>query len=289
MDASDGVVEEVAALFGGPVDADAFDGFGVASGAVDGSHEFGGIASTECEFGDAFEGSEGGDGHDAGDDGDGDAGDFAAFAEVVEVAVVEEELGDDVVGAGVDFGFEEVHFEGAVGGAGVSFGEAGDADAKAAGVGVPAETADEFDKVDGVAECVFGAVVGDGCGGGGGGVAAEGEDVGDAFGGVASEDFGDVGFGVADAGEVGDGIECGGFLESDDEVVGAFAGGSACAVGDGDEGGLEIFEFADVGEELFGGFIGFWGEEFKGEGGRVCGEDVANVHGGFHPFIRIEG
>src|SRR6185295_9123002 len=172
---------------------------------------------------------------------------------------VEEELGDDIVGAGVDFGFEVVHFEGAVGGGGVAFGETGDADAEAAGVGVSAvrgavvEFFDEADEVGGVLEGVFCAVV---VGVVARGVAAEGEDVGDAVGGVAFEDGGDFGFGVADAGEVGHGVEGGGLFEADDDVVGAFACGAAGAVGDGDEGGFEGFEFADVGEELFGGVVG---------------------------------
>ncbi len=87
-----------------------------------------------------------------------DAGEGAAVAEVEEVVVVEEELGPDVVGTGVDFGFEEVEFGDAVGCGGVAFREGGDADAEAARVGVLAgfvEFFDEGDEVCGVAEVAF--------------------------------------------------------------------------------------------------------------------------------------
>ena len=75
------------------------------------------------------------DRHDPGEDRHPDAGQLAALAEVVEVVVVEEELGADVVGAGVDLALEVVHLLEPVGRAGVPLGEAGDADAEAARVG----------------------------------------------------------------------------------------------------------------------------------------------------------
>ena len=74
--------------------------------------------------------------------------------------------------------------------------------------------------------------------------------------------------------EVGDGVEGGGFLDSDDEVVGALSGGAAGAVGDGDEGGAELFEVGDGLVEVIGGLVGLGGEELEGEGGFVVGEDV---------------
>jgi hypothetical protein len=150
-----------------------------------------------------------GDGHDAGDDRDADAGQFAAVAEVEEVVVVEEQLRADVVGAGVDLGLEVVHLEHAVGRGGVAFGEAGDADAEAARVGMAAalvELADEAHEVGRVLEGVLVAVV---AGEVARRVAAEGEDVADAGLGVAFEDGLDVRLAVADAGEVGIGIERG--------------------------------------------------------------------------------
>ncbi len=106
--------------------------------------------------------------------------------------------------------------------------------------------------------------------------------------GVAGEDVANFGRRMSDAGEVWDGIKGGSFIEFDDEVVGAFAGGAAGAVGDGDESGAERFEFRNMAEKLCGGFIGFWGEEFKGEGCGVSGEDIANMHG-VNPYIRMEG
>lgn len=138
MDAGDLLVEQSGALGGGVVDADAFDGVRVAMGAVEGADECRGEAGAGGEFGHAFHALEGGDGHDAGDDGAVDAGELAAVAEIEEVVVVEEQLGADVVGACVDFGFQQFQFAHAIGGGWVAFGEAGDADAEAAWVWVDA-------------------------------------------------------------------------------------------------------------------------------------------------------
>jgi hypothetical protein len=89
-------------------------------------------------------------GHDAGDDRDGDAGAAAFFDETVIDGVVEEELGGDEVGAGVDLGFErgEIGFGRRC--FGVFLGIAADAEAE---VGVARFK--EGDEVAGVAEAVF--------------------------------------------------------------------------------------------------------------------------------------
>ncbi len=50
MDSVDGLVHEFGALLCGVVDADAFDGFGLAVGAGEGADEFGGVASAGGEF-----------------------------------------------------------------------------------------------------------------------------------------------------------------------------------------------------------------------------------------------
>lgn len=53
VDALDVVVEQVAALFGGPVDTDAADGVVRAIGAAEGAEHGGGVAHALCEFGHA--------------------------------------------------------------------------------------------------------------------------------------------------------------------------------------------------------------------------------------------
>jgi len=277
MDAGDAVVEEVGALLGGVVEADFADGFGGAVGALEGFEELGGEAAAAGEFGHAFHRAEAGDGHDAGDDGGGDSGEGATVAEVVEIVVVEEKLGADVVGTGVYFGFEVLHFKEAVGRGGVTFGKAGDANAEAAGIGMAAEFFDEGDEGGGLGKNVARVVV---IGLVAWRVTAEGEDVADPGGGVAFEDGGDFGFVVADASEVGNGVERGGGFEPEDEVVGEFARGAPRAVGDADKVGLDFFEVADGGVELLLGLRGFRREELEGDGGLAGLKDVADVHGG---------
>ena len=59
-------------------------------------------------------------------------GQLAALAEVVKVAIVEEKLRADVIGAGVDLALEVVHLLQSIGRRRMTFGKAGNADAEAA-------------------------------------------------------------------------------------------------------------------------------------------------------------
>lgn len=226
-------------------------------------------------------------GHDAGDDGDLDSGQIATVAEVVEVAVVEEHLGDDEVGAGVGFGFEVVHLGHAVWCAGVSFWESGDADAEAAGVGVPERLGlilDKRDELGGVAKAFFPPVV---CGFVWW-VATEREDVGHTSLGVGGEQIAEFVLGLLDAGHVGDGVEPGLVLGAQDEVTGEFSGGAAGAVGDGDVGRTELFEPDHAFVERLGGFFGARREELERERGRALLEKVLGVgHRRFRAWVGV--
>src|SRR5690606_22445419 len=115
------------------------------------------------------------DGEDAGDEGDGDAellGEVVVELEVV--FVVEEELGEDEIGAGIDLGAEVEPIGVFAGGAGdVALGESGGAN------GESAEGANEGDEFCGILEAALGGDPG-ACAAGG--ISAEGEDVLDATG-----------------------------------------------------------------------------------------------------------
>ncbi len=119
--------------------------------------------------------------------------------------VVEEKLGADVVRASVHLGFEVVHFEQAVGRGWVTFGKSRYADAKSSLVGMAGEFFDEANQINGLRESIAGVVV---VGLVARRVAAEGEDVADSSGGISFENCRDLCFGMANAGEVGNGIEC---------------------------------------------------------------------------------
>ena len=75
-----------------------------------------------------------------------------------------------------------------------------------------------------------------------------------------------------------DGIERGGLLEAEDEVVRQLPRGSAGAVGDGDERGMQRLKVRDVLVEGFGICRGFWREEFEGHGRLIGCKDIADVH-----------
>ena len=76
-------------------------------------------------------------------------------------------------------------------------------------------------------------------------ISAEGEDVAHPGLGVTLQDGGDVGLAVAHTGEVRNGIERGGSLDSNDEVMRELTRGTARAVGDADKRRFESLEFAD--------------------------------------------
>ena len=130
MDASDLVVEQVAALFGGPVDADLGNGLGIVVAATDGAEQPGGESRAQGQLGHPRQVFLRGDRHDPGDDRHPDPGQLAPLAEIVEVGVAEEELGADVVGAGVDLALEIVQLLEPVGGRGMALGKPRDPDAE---------------------------------------------------------------------------------------------------------------------------------------------------------------
>lgn len=269
VDAADVVIEEVVDLFGRPVDADFFNAFGGRC-PLNGAEEFGGDPGTGSEVGHPGHSGEGIDWHDPGDDGDVDAGEFATLAEVVEIAVIEEKLGDDVIGSGIDLGFEILNFFQAVRGGGMSFGEAGHSDGD-----VGEMFSEERNQIGGVEKTVrgwlpFGLTFGR--------IAAEGEDVAESGLMVALDDAADFVLGRADAGEVGDDGEVGLFLDADDELMGAVASGTSGSVGDGNVGGLKRHEILDILEEEIPIGIGFGRKELEAKGWVSLGKDIGNQH-----------
>ena len=103
MDAVYAVSQEIGNLVDGVGDADIAHGFGSVTVFGNGPLEFDGERG--AAHGDhAFDLSFVSDGHDAGFDGNIDTGDFTAFEEAVEEGVVEEKLGNELTGAGIDFG-----------------------------------------------------------------------------------------------------------------------------------------------------------------------------------------
>ena len=102
MDAVYAVSQEIGNLVDGVGDADIAHGFGGVTVFGDSPLEF--DRERSAAHGDhAFDLSFVSDGHDAGFDGNIDAGDFTTFEEAVEKGVVEEKLGNELTGAGVDF------------------------------------------------------------------------------------------------------------------------------------------------------------------------------------------
>ncbi len=140
--------------------------------------------------------------------------------------------------------------------------EPGDADAEAARVGMFAagvEARNETDQIGGVLKGVLGAIVAFADRG----ISAEGENVAHAFLGITGEDALDLGLRVAHAGEVRHGVERGGALDAQHEVMREVAGGAACAIGDADEVRAVRLEFANGLVQILRGLGSFWGKNSK--------------------------
>ena len=286
VEAGDLGLEEAADLGVGPGDADGFGRVGVGRGGRLGfeRRELGGEGvgvAGAAEGGEFFDLGVRERGQEAGDDGDGDAEGAAASDEGEVGGVVEEELGGDEVGAGVHLFLEVAEVVFGRGGFGVGFGVAADAEAEFGIVG-----ADEGDEFAGVAKAVG---MGLESGGAFGRVAAEGHEVAEAGVAELGEDAVQLGAGVADAGEVGHDLEAEAVAQDEAVFEGAFAGGAAGAIGDGDEVGAEGDESGGGVEDLARAFGGLGREEFDRDQGAAGLEEGRDGLAGVRHRIKIYG
>ena len=177
--------------------------------------------------------------------------------------IVEEKLRADVVGPFIDFRLQMIHFQHAVRGGRMTFGETRDTDAKSAFVGVGsriAELANESNQIRRVLESVLASII---AGEIAWRVAAQSENVADACRGVALENAIDVLFAVANAGQVRNRIQRGLRFDPNNKVMGEFAGGPPGTIGDTDKGGMELFQFPDRLIQGLRGLGGFWRKELE--------------------------
>jgi len=104
-----------------------------------------------------------------------------------------------------------------------------------------------------------------------GGVSAKGEDVMDISIMVALEDLKDFVLRGANACKVGSDGYAGFVLDANDEVVGAFAGGTASSVGDTYGGRVQGHEVGDSVKEVVPAGLCFRGKKLKAIGGTLLG------------------
>ena len=183
--------------------------------------------------------------------------------------VVEEELGDQEAGAGVDLGLQVAEVGLEVGRLGVDLGEAGAAERE-----VPA-AGDELGELGGAAEPALGldevllpARR----------VAAQREDVLDPGLGDPVERRGEALGRLADAAQVGHRFEAELVLEPLRDLDRALAGRAAGAVGDRDEVGPELAQRARGREQLLGRLLGLRREELDREDRRLRVDDLVDAH-----------
>ena len=246
MDAIDILIKEVPALFGGPVDAHLHHAFGIfiatAQALEQGGREYG----AGCEVGHSLQTSDAGDRHDARLNRHVDFLETNPFLPIMECVVVEEQLGADPVGPGVDLGLQVIHAQQAVGCVGVSFGKSGHADPERAAVSIT-ECLDVLNQISGMIEVAVGIPTLSGvCRW----ITAQGKDVSDSGLGVSLEDGVDLMLAVADAGEVGHRGEAGFIQEADDQLVGVVPGRPSGSISHGNERGFQGFEFRHPLEEI---------------------------------------
>jgi Ca2+-binding EF-hand superfamily protein len=110
-------------------------------------------------------------------------------------------------------------------------------------------------------------------------ITAQCEDIADARRRITFQDFPDVLFGMADAGEMGNGRDRGGLLDPDDEIVGELPRPAASTVGHRNESRLERLQFADRLIEILPRCRAARWEKFEGERWFRIGENVVDMHG----------
>ena len=114
------------------------DQFRIVLAALERAQKFRRKTRAAGELGDPFAAAHRSDRHDSGDDRDPDAGQLAAFPEIVEIAIIEKELGDDIIGAGIDFRFEVIHLDEPIRRRRMALRETGHADPEPARIGMRA-------------------------------------------------------------------------------------------------------------------------------------------------------
>ena len=111
-------------------------------------------------------------------------------------------------------------------------------------------------------------------------IPTEGKDIANASGGIAAQNLGDFLLRVPDTGEVGNGWDRRARLHAENEIVGELTSAAARTIGDGDEGRVERFKFADGLVKILPSGGTARGEKFKRERGFGVAENIADVHGG---------
>src|SRR5579864_3112813 len=152
------MIEQVTALLGGPVNANLGHGF-VALAAFDRPEQGSREACTQRQLSHPNHTRLRRDGHDARDDRHGNPLELAALTEIVEVAIHEEELGADIVSAGVNLLFQVIHLLEPVRCLGMPLRKPGHADTKAARVAGDVQRLDEPYQLRGIAKRVVGPAV----------------------------------------------------------------------------------------------------------------------------------
>ena len=216
------VIEEIAALFGCPVNASIFDRLSVSSTALDRLEERGREAGPGREISHALEPTPGRDWHDACDDRHFDSREITSRAPVVKRMIVKEELRDDVVCAGVDLGLEMFELHQRVWCLGMTFGKASHPEREAPSIIDAKPLAlklDKPDKIRSVAEVTEGE---NACARRR--IATKRKHAADAIDGIQLKNRADLVFRVTKAGEVRHGFKRCFSTESNDERVGVVAG-----------------------------------------------------------------
>src|SRR6266480_793695 len=93
------------------VDAHPPDAYTIVLASLQSAQKLGREACATGQFRDAFESAYGGNRHDPGDNGNVNSGKRTTFAEIEEVAIIKKKLCDHVVGTGIHFRFEMIHFD----------------------------------------------------------------------------------------------------------------------------------------------------------------------------------
>jgi len=171
-----------------------------------------------------------------------------------------------------------VHLDEPVGGGRVPLGKSGHAGPKSTGIRVGAGTiegTDGADEVNRMGEVIVGVVVGSSAPRG---ISAQGQQIGDSGPCIAPEDLVDFPGSVADARQVGNGIEGGGRFEAHDQIVRALAGRAPGPISHTDKGGPQRLELDNGLIQCLGRLGRRRRKKLKGKTRLPTPKNFSNVH-----------
>src|SRR3954447_2494180 len=155
MNTGNVIGDEILALVQRVLNPNLSNHLGIILARLEDTQKLRGKTGAASQISHAFQAADRCNGHDPGDNWDVNARQCAAFPKIEKIAIIEKQLSDNVISAGVDFGFEIIHLSQSIWRSRVSFWKTSNSDPETTAVRICRrfiKTANKFYQIDRVLE-----------------------------------------------------------------------------------------------------------------------------------------